>query len=394
MTAFFLAPIYIIVNIYIFMRITGWLKTGFPVLGTRRGIVLSAAVYSFFAVSFLTAFLMPEGTVQRSMKLLGNYWLGVLLYMIFVIVVADIVRLVLLHILHIEREKLCNPKMRRIAGRLCAALILAVSVCGVINAGIVRTTPYEITIDKRAGDLESIKVVLAADTHLGYNIGVRQMEKMVEKINEQDADLVVIAGDIFDNEWKAVEKPDELARILRGIHSKYGVYACYGNHDIEEPILAGFTFGSDENKSSHHEMDDFLEDAGIHLLRDEGVLIDNAFYLYGRPDALRSGTQRLAASEITKAMDLEKPVFVIDHQPRELEELAAAGVDADLCGHTHDGQMFPGNLLMKFLWENSYGYLQVGSMHNIVTSGVGLFGPNMRVATKAEICPITVNFGE
>ena len=100
-------------------------------------------------------------------------------------------------------------------------------------------------------------------------------------------------------------------------------------------------------------MDDFLEDAGIHLLRDEGVLIDNAFYLYGRPDALRSGTQRLAASEITKAMDLEKPVFVIDHQPRELEELAAAGVDADLCGHTHDGQLFPGNLLMKLLWENS-----------------------------------------
>ena len=67
------------------MRITGWLKTGFPVLGTRRGLVLSTAVYSFFAVSFLTAFLMPEGTVQRSMKLLGNYWLGVLLYMIFVI---------------------------------------------------------------------------------------------------------------------------------------------------------------------------------------------------------------------------------------------------------------------------------------------------------------------
>lgn len=115
MTAFFLAPIYIIVNIYIFMRITGWLKTGFPVLGTRRGIVLSAAVYSFFALSFLIAFLMPEGTAQRIMKLLGNYWLGVLLYMIFVIVVADIVRLVLLHILHIEREKLCNPKMRRIA---------------------------------------------------------------------------------------------------------------------------------------------------------------------------------------------------------------------------------------------------------------------------------------
>ena len=77
---------------------------------------------------------------------------------------------------------------------------------------------------------------------------------------------------------------------------------------------------------------------------------------------------------------------------RELAALAAAGVDIDLCGHTHDGQMFPGNLIVRPFWENFYGYLQKGSMHNIVTSGVGLFGPNMRVGTKAEICSITVHF--
>ena len=392
MTAFFLAPIYIAVNIYIFIRITGWLKTGFPALGTRKGLALAIVVYSFFALSFLIAFLMPTGAPLRAMKLLGNYWLGVLLYMIFVIVVADILRLLLLHALHIKRESLCNPKMRRIVGRICAALILTVSVVGVVNAGVVRTTPYEITVNKEVEKFESIKVVLVSDLHLGYNIGVRQMEKMAEKINEQDADLVVIAGDIFDNEWAAVEEPEKLAEIFRGIKSKYGVYACYGNHDIEEPILAGFTFGSDDNKSSHNEMDAFLERGGIHLLRDEGVLIDESFYLYGRPDALRSGGDRLNASQITEKMDTKKPLLVIDHQPRELEELAEAGVDVVLCGHTHDGQIFPGNLLMRILWENSYGYMKVGDMQNIVTSGVGLFGPNMRVATKAEICPITINF--
>ena len=75
-----------------------------------------------------------------------------------------------------------------------------------------------------------------------------------------------------------------------------------------------------------------------------------------------------------------------------LEALAAAGVDVDLCGHTHDGQMFPGNLTVRLFWENACGYLRVGSMHSIVTSGVGLFGPNMRVATRAEICPITIHF--
>lgn len=83
---------------------------------------------------------------------------------------------------------------------------------------------------------------------------------------------------------------------------------------------------------------------------------------------------------------------MIDHEPRELEALADAGVDLDLCGHTHDGQMFPGNIITALMWENSYGYLKVGEMHNIVTSGVGVFGPFMRVGTKSEICVIDVKF--
>ena len=91
-------------------------------------------------------------------------------------------------------------------------------------------------------------------------------------------------------------------------------------------------------------------------------------------------------------MDLTKPVLVIDHEPRELQELADAGVDVDLCGHTHDGQLFPGNLLSGLMWENSCGYLQKDSMHNIVTSGVGVFGPDMRVGTNAEICDIRIHF--
>ena len=78
-------------------------------------------------------------------------------------------------------------------------------------------------------------------------------------------------------------------------------------------------------------------------------------------------------------MDVSLPVLVIDHEPRELQELADTGVDVDLCGHTHDGQVFPGNIVIRFFWENPCGYLKKGNMHNIVTSGVGLFEPNMRV---------------
>lgn len=121
-------------------------------------------------------------------------------------------------------------------------------------------------------------------------------------------------------------------------------------------------------------MDAFLSDAGIQLLRDEGVLLNDSFYLYGRADAQRPGagiSERKSPQEITQDMDKTRPIIVIDHQPRELAALAAAGVDIDLCGHTHDGQMFPGNLIVRPFWENFLRLSAKRRMHNIVTSVSG-----------------------
>ena len=91
-------------------------------------------------------------------------------------------------------------------------------------------------------------------------------------------------------------------------------------------------------------------------------------------------------------MDKSKPILVIDHEPRELQELADAGVDLDLSGHTHDGQVFPANIITDLKWENSCGDLKKDNMYSIVTSGIGVFGPFMRVGTKSEICIIDVDF--
>ena len=96
--------------------------------------------------------------------------------------------------------------------------------------------------------------------------------------------------------------------------------------------------------------------------------------------------------QLLKGLDKSKPIFTIYNEPNELDELSKAGTDVLLCGHTHDGQIFPGNIFIKLFWENACGYLQKGNMHNIVTSGVGIYGPYIRVGTHAEICPITVNF--
>ena len=399
MIAIYLAPAYLLVCIYILLRTLNWIRVlhvVFQNVWVCRGIGL---IYLFVVFSILIAFMAPASGFRRFMKLLSNYWLGVLVYTIMTVGIADGLRLLLKYPLKNlnfpGRALLFGNVGIAVVGVVCAVIITTVSIYGMINAGNIQTTKYDISIDKKAGKLDSLNVVLIADLHLGYNIGCRHMEKMVEKINAQNPDLVVVAGDIFDNEYEALENPDRLAAILRGIQSKYGVYACYGNHDIQEKILAGFTFGGKEKKESSVKMDKFLEKAGITLLRDEYTLIDNSFYLYGRPDYERPGRgidERRSPQEITADMDLSLPVLVIDHEPRELQELADAGVDADLCGHTHDGQLFPGNLTIKLMWENACGYLKKDNMHSIVTSGVGLFGPNMRVGTKSEICDIMIHF--
>lgn len=390
MLAVYLSPIYIIANSYLLIRLHRWLGTCNPLFRKTGICVAISLAYVFLVASLLIAFFLPIGPARRIMKLISNYWLGILLYLILAVLMADAICFLLFLIT--KRRLKCRTAA---AGGICAVVVLGLSAWGAYNARIIQVTPYEITVNKDGGRLENLNVVLAADLHLGYNIGTAHMMQMVDKINEQNADIVVFAGDIFDNEYEALDDPEELIAVLQKIQSKYGVYACYGNHDVEEKILAGFTFGGNKKKESSIQMDEFLERAGIHLLQDEAVLIDDSFYLYGRPDAQRPGrgiNMRKTAAELMGELDTEKPVIVIDHEPKELQELADAGVDIDLCGHTHDGQMFPANLITALMWENSYGYLKKDHMHTIVTSGVGLFGPNMRVGTIAEICPITVHF--
>lgn len=394
MLAFLLAPVYLLFNFYI-MRWTIWWMSACTHHFKRKWVrAVFLVFYLFLCTSILTAFLLPKGKLKFWMSQLGNYWLGTFLYILLTVIIVDLIRLILKRIPRVDQKKLASRRLFVLNGTVCIVVIASLTAYGILNAHNIRTTSYDVSVSKKCDSLSSLNVILVADLHLGYNIGEWHMKKMVEKINQLKPDLVCIAGDIFDNEYEAIQYPEETADALAEIQSRYGVYACYGNHDIEEKILAGFTFHKEGHKMSDPRMDEFLENAGITLLQDETVLIDDKFYLAGRADYERPGrgiTTRQTPEELTADLDLTKPVIVIDHEPREMDELAAAGVDLDLCGHTHDGQMFPGNLTIKLLWDNPYGYKTYGNMHQIVTSGVGVFGPYMRVGTKSEIVQVQVN---
>ena len=395
MLAIFLAPIYILLNIYVLRWGYLWIGNCHHLFQSRIFRIILTVIYTLIALTPLTGFLIRKPAfLHRILKITSNYFLGIFMYILMVLFSIDIVRLILKYAVHASWIQ--SRIVFAAVGACCICIVIIISFSGIYHAKHIKVTPYKITVDKSAPDMDSLKIVLLADTHFGYNSGAVHAQEIVDKINEQNPDLVCIAGDIFDNEYDALDDPDQLVKIFRQLKSQYGVYAVYGNHDIDEKILAGFTFGSGrEKKVSDPRMDEFVKRAGMKLLRDESVCIDQSFYLYGRPDAEKVGrgiSRRKTPKELVNGMDLKKPVIVLDHEPRQLEELNQVGVDLDLCGHTHDGQLFPGNIIIHLFWKNPYGYRKVGNAHQIVTSGVGLFGPNMRVGTKAEIVVVNVDF--
>ena len=394
MLAIYLAPLYVLINLYLLRWMYLWMGSCHSILRTLAFRIVFAVAYTLVSTSLLSGFLIKKPAwLHRILKIIGNYFLGIFLYVLMIILVADIGRLLFKYVFHFSW--IWSPLAFTLAGAVCSILIITISIFGIFHAKKIKVSSYNVTVDKTVPDTDSLKIVLLADTHFGYNAGAIHAQEIVNKINQQNPDLVCIAGDIFDNEFDAIREPEEIEKILQTIHSRYGVYACWGNHDLNEPILAGFTFNQNANDISDPRMKEFLQKSNIHLLEDESVLINNKFYIVGRKDASLSekvGEIRQTPKQLTSSLDKTKPVIFIDHQPKELQELADAGADLDLCGHTHDGQTFPGNITVRFLWENPCGYLKKDNMHNIVTSGAGVWGPAMRIGTDSEICVINVSF--
>lgn len=397
MIAIYLAPVYLLVNLYILRWAYLWMGTCNSILRTLTFRIIFAVIYVLLSTSLLTGFLIKKPkSLHRMLKITGNYFLGIFLYTLVIILAADLGRILLKYVF---RVSWIHSRMAfTITGAICAVLVIFFSARGIFHAKYIKVSSYDVQINKTIPEGNSMKVVLLADTHFGYNSGILHAKELVRKINKQKPDLVCIAGDIFDNEYDAIRDPERIEKVLRRIKSTYGVYACWGNHDLNEEILAGFTFkhkGDDLSDIKDPRMKKFLEDSNIHILEDESVLINDSFYVIGRKDASlteKIHETRKVPAQLTEDLDRDKPIIMIDHQPKELQELADAGIDLDLCGHTHDGQTFPGNFTIKLMWENPCGLLMKDNMTNITTSGAGVWGPAMRLGTDSEICSIDIHF--
>ena len=390
----FLLPFYLGVSSYMMFRFFYWMKHCNHRFNWLRFKVPFAVVYLFMALSPVIAFLLPKSAVAIVIRRISTYWIGIMLYSLLYVVLFDLLRLIAKHT-KLKNTLLFSRGSVISIGSVVVACAVATCLYGIFNARNIKVNEYSVTVNKSCGSDKHLKAVLVADLHMGYAIGVDHITNMVEKINQQDADIVIIAGDIFDNSYDGMDDPEGIKAQLKSIKSKYGVYAVYGNHDIDEKILMGFTFDWGGKQLHSEKMTNFMKECNIKLINDESVLINDEFYLVGRRDTDKPSTEdgtRAEISELTKDLDKTKPIFVLSHEPDELQKTADAGADIDFSGHTHDGQLFPGNLTIGLFWENPCGMIKKDNMYSIVTSGVGVYGTFMRVGTDAEICSVDIDF--
>jgi predicted MPP superfamily phosphohydrolase len=219
-----------------------------------------------------------------------------------------------------------------------------------------------------------LKVVFLSDLHLSSQLDSDYLIKIVNHINREEPDLVIFGGDIVDREIKPLLQFNA-ADILKRIESKLGVYAVSGNHEF---------YGGDRD-----EIISYLSSAGVIFLQDSVIKIQDRFYIVGRDD--KTNTKRESLDRIIEGIDHSLPLILIDHQPYNMDEALKSGVDVKLSGHTHNGQFWPGNWVVKWIFENPYGHYVKDGMHTYVSSGAGIWGPLFRLGTKSEIVSIIID---
>lgn len=267
----------------------------------------------------------------------------------------------------------------RVKQSLFFFLLLLVSVflcCGYYNYLHPKVNHQTIHIAKKAGKMQSIRIAFAADMHTGYVVDSLQLRRYVDLINEQHCDMIVLGGDMIDHDLHPLNR-QHMDREFRRLKAPLGVYAVLGNHE--------YRFNVDKKI-------EWLQKAGMTVLRDSVVMPGFAFYLVGRDD--KRNLERKTLNYLLEGLDRNKPIIVANHQPTNISESIRHRIDFEMMGHVHDGQIWPYNYVMKWYWDGfSNGYRKKGDTQFFITSGLGLSGPPFRVFTHSEVVVFDIRFG-
>lgn len=371
--------VYFSIQAYLFVR--GW-----QALGCRprwRGVY--AALFWFLALAFLAGRNLENIAVtpwSSALVWIGAFWFALMYYLFLGTLAVDVGGRFL-------RRLRCLPS-RWIEGwprtkfRAAAVLLFAASalvVWGHGNALHPKIVRMEVSLPAVPGAPDQLRVAVASDWHLGTLVNQSRVERWVDTINGLEPDLILLPGDVIDEDLPPVVE-NNLGEYLSHLRAPLGVFAVTGNHEYIGGVEAAV---------------DYLEDHGVVMLRDRAVpLAGGALWLVGREDASITrfrGARRAPLHDILSGVPDGVPFVVMDHQPVSLAEATALGAALQVSGHTHDGQLWPNEYLVRAIFGHSSGYGTEGTMPFYTLPGLGTWGPPVRVGNRPEILDLTLKFG-
>ncbi|MEM6822621.1 MAG: metallophosphoesterase [Verrucomicrobiota bacterium] len=334
--------------------------------GTTR--LVFALVFTFLAFSYLAARLLESWFpgLGRMLAHIGSWWLGFMAYLFLGCLLFDVFLLIDQVVPVFEHLPVSLLTALRLYFLILCLVIAITLVLGHLNVCFPRVR--QLTL---ASSL-SLRIAVMSDLHLSGLVSPQRLERVVDLINRQHPDLILLPGDIVDDDLSVTAQGETFRNLMRQLKAPLGVFAVTGNHEWISGVQQSV---------------DWLESCQVRVLRDEAIDV-GPLVLAGREDfaSSRMGAEASTSlAEILKDVGRSKPLILLDHQPSRIPEAVQNKVNLLLCGHTHHGQFWPFQMLTKRLFPLSYGHRRFDSTDVYVSCGAGAWGPQVRTSSRGEI---------
>lgn len=292
-------------------------------------------------------------------------------------IIVDLLNLLGKKLLKSEKAKK-NWSILYRSGIIPVLLVAVVMGYGYYNMRQVYRTEYTIETKKPIG--QELKIVQISDLHMGTVMDEKQLRECCERIEEEQPDILALTGDIFDESTSRREM-EAAAEILGQTDTEYGIYYVFGNHDYNNYTKTPYY--------TQEELRESLEENGIRILEEEAAEVTEDLTVVGRSD---NASERGDISKLISRVDRNSFILLLDHKPREFAENAEAGIDLQISGHTHAGQIWPTGQLTEWVGgaDLNYGWKQIEDFQAVVSSGIAGWGYPVRTGSHSEYVVIKV----